>query len=302
MKKVFTTAREMAHNWANGDMKTYGYKGGRASADYNRFYSYATVIGVVDKDGTLLMTSSRYSNTTRKHQAYLWDAFKYGKKLSFESQIHDYYGLSEMDIILLCDEEKRIRISTINRLIGSQSRARTADYTSDIFRHYEELKEIFDHFKRDLDYELPNISEMVEKAKEKVKVEKAEIKQLNMNAIQDDFVKLWRDGLQYGKAIEQITVNMTNTQIRHIKQNLQWGFQSDKSDYIRISNGRIETNRGASVTFEEAKLLLKCIESSADCKGLKVGQFTVIEKTSDFIKIGCHKFNIEENIGVLRCI
>lgn len=60
--------------------------------------------------------------------------------------------------------------------------------------------------------------------------------------------------------------------------------------HLRVSrDGKlIETTKGAKVNIEAALRLLAKLRNNTDVKGEKIDGYTLIENTSDHVKIGCH--------------
>ena len=60
--------------------------------------------------------------------------------------------------------------------------------------------------------------------------------------------------------------------------------------HLRFSKDRssIQTTKGASVPSKEAFVLLQKLRNGEDCKGERIGSFTMQENTLDFVRIGCH--------------
>jgi hypothetical protein len=79
---------------------------------------------------------------------------------------------------------------------------------------------------------------------------------------------------------------------KFINYEISW-FKSE-FNYLRVTKDgeNIETNEGAKVTMQEARILYKMIKAGKDIKGHKIGYYTVISINGS-LKIGCH--NIERN-------
>ena len=69
-------------------------------------------------------------------------------------------------------------------------------------------------------------------------------------------------------------------------------------DYVWIKNDTFKTSKNVTVKIEDCKTLIKLYQHNKIKHGMKLNQYTVLEVTKEFVKIGCHKISIE-NINCL---
>jgi hypothetical protein len=72
-----------------------------------------------------------------------------------------------------------------------------------------------------------------------------------------------------------------------------------ETDLLRVKDGVIQTSGGAEVPLTHGLRLLDLIETKKAKQGDRVGHFTLDNYDGKFVKIGCHKIEIEEARNVL---
>jgi hypothetical protein len=73
-------------------------------------------------------------------------------------------------------------------------------------------------------------------------------------------------------------------------------YNKNRYNHIRLSkDGKyLETDGHATVPLREACVLCDRLDKGKDVIGLKLGHYTILEKTTEYLKIGCHKFQWSE--------
>jgi len=274
MKTVFSNHSEVCHIWANNtDLNAIG-RTSNIFFEGDKIYSYGRhfILGKKfiheGREITFLNTKS-YSNSTSKHQNHLSRAVN-GLTFSIDFPYNDNFEIWHL-------KEVRIHLeSEIKDLIKKQLRARSNDYyireVNSKCALIDNLNECFPDIVAPINLfeiegyreaslyaaNLRNNREEREQAKQAKKVEK-----------EKEYLTQWLNGSWNGQ--------LYNLPI-----------------YLRFNENYIETSHGAKVPLKESLILLNDIRDGKDCKGVKIGNYTVIDTTLDYVKIGCHviKWNV----------
>lgn len=94
---------------------------------------------------------------------------------------------------------------------------------------------------------------------------------------------------------------------RHIKEladfrshNQHRIFTRDGYDYLRCGKDSFETSQAVEIPMSDGIVFYKLLKEGKIKKGDKLMHWTVLEVTSKFISIGCHKIKIEEIENVVK--
>jgi hypothetical protein len=268
MKTVYSSHSEVCHVWANNtDVNAIG----RASNIFfegDKIYSHGRHFILGKKfihEGRVItfLNTKRYSNSTSKHQNHLSQAAN-GLTFSINFPNNSCFEIGHLGQVRRDLEEE------IKGLIKKQLRARSNDYyirevNSKAFL-ITSLNECFPDivapinlfeiqgYREDSLYarDLTNNREQREQAKKAKKAEK-----------EKEYLTQWLNGSWNGQ--------LYNLPV-----------------YLRFNGDYIETSHGAKVPNLQAFKLLNDIRQGKDCKGVKIGNYTVIDTTLDYVKIGCH--------------
>jgi len=268
MKTVFSNHSEVCHIWANNtDLNAIGHASniffeGDKIYSYGRYFILGKKFIYEGREITFLNTN-RYSNSTSKHQNHLRKAVN-GLTFSINFPNNSCFEIGHLGQVRRDLEEE------IKGLIKKQLRAKSSnEYIISVHRKADLIKELFYYFPFIVspinlteieNYEqaclhaqnLANSREQREQARKAKKIEK-----------EKEYLNQWLNGSWNGQ--------LYNLPI-----------------YLRFNGNYIETSYGAKVPNLQALKLLKDIREGKDCKGIKIGNYTVIETTLDYIKIGCH--------------
>jgi hypothetical protein len=268
MKTVYSSHSEVCHIWANNtDENAIGHASniffeGDTIYSYGRHFILGKWFIHNGRVITFLNTKS-YSNSTSKHQNHLRQAVN-GSTFSINFPNNSCFELGHLGQVRRDLEEE------IKDLIKKQLRARSNDYyireVNSKCALIDNLNECFPEIVNPINMfeiegyreaslyarDLTNSREQREEAKQARKVEQ-EQKYLNQ----------WLNGSWNGQ--------LYNLPI-----------------YLRFNDNYIETSHGAKVPTLQAFKLLRDIREGKDCKGVKIGNYTLIETTLDHVKIGCH--------------
>jgi hypothetical protein len=268
MKTVYSNHSEVCHVWANNTDENAIGRASNIFFEGDKIYSYGRHF-ILGKKFThegreiTFLNAKSYSNSTSKHQNHLRSAVN-GLTFAINFPNNSCFEIGHLGQVRRDLEEE------IKGLIKKQLRAKSSnEYIISVHRKADLIKELFYYFPFIVspinlteieNYEqaclhaqnLANSREKREEAKQARKVEQ-EQKYLNQ----------WLNGSWNGQ--------LYNLPI-----------------YLRFNDNYIETSHGAKVPTLQAFKLLRDIRDGKDCKGVKIGNYTVIETTLDYVKIGCH--------------
>lgn len=281
----------------------------------NVIYSYSTPIAILTKDKNnndiLILSSNNMTHTTSRHISYIRRAAPCNI-VYYPFFINNYFSdfcSVKRDLIDSLEEYK-----TLN---DSFECMRFIEY----FKSLEDLNEYFDldeYFKKyELLYlkakgSLPSIKklESLEKRRATIK-ENKEIKERFENMSIEDFenIKYFdskekkylknNSGLFLNKLSEKysyldlIKKTYTGDFSYFLKDILKACLKDDEYSYLYIKDDLIKTSRGISQKIEDMKPFLIGWRKGLLKHGEKIGVYTILSITDDFVKIGCHKIPTE---------
>ena len=231
----------------------------------NKIYSYGShyLLGEFIDNNTIIINDEGYSNSTSKHISLLSYATR-DKKQFFTTKIYT-----------------AIVLDNVKDYLNKLTRARkTKEYY---------LNEIDNTLKMYFDY--------LKHTKQKTKYNKIS-KHRKIKKIANDFYNNF-ENLQ-----EQIKEQQRKNAIKEkeaIKKNLKewksgkniWFKNNTNRDYLRLKNDFIETSQGVKISINEAKRVLKLIDSKKVI-GQKIDNRFIVTSFKDFLKVGCHNISKEE--------
>ena len=287
---------DMAHNFFYNESgeddypryKSCGYRG-------NRFFSYSTVIAMIvenkEERKVTLISDNTMSNTTAKHISNVWGAspykvyqvpFSYGER---PADLEDVASLFKQAL------ETRSKLNFClqhNRSAFCQTFEDAFIFSKDIFD-----LDFLDNYKGL--YSQLNDPEAVKKLKdearkanqEKVKALREELKKIIETNSYLDLIKIAFSNyyyIAYNNTIRGKLAKVLNP-------------KSELSFVWRDSNGIYKTSKHITITKSEGDIALRLWAKGQLKHGQKVGMYTVLAVTKDFVKIGCHTIptkNLEE--------
>lgn len=287
---------DMAHNFFYNEAceddypryKSCGYRG-------NRFFSYATVIAMIveNKEGhkVTLVSDNNMSNTTAKHLSNVrsaspyknyWVPFSYGER---PENLEDVASLFQQ---ALGSRSKLNFCLQNNRFAFCDTFVEATKFSEDIF----EL-DFLDNYKGL--YSQLNDPEAVKKLKaearkanqEKVKALREELKKIIETNSYLDLIKIAFSNyyyIAYNNAIRGKLAKVLNP-------------KGELSFVWRDSNGLYKTSKHVTMPKAEGDIALRLWAKGQLKHGQKVGMYTVLAVTKDFVKVGCHTIptkNLEE--------
>lgn len=271
---------ENAHQWANKGKKVSSSNSNIKYWDFETIYSYGThfiLAKRIEFEGKeyVFLNENSYSNSTSKHKNHVWSACRHLEIISVPYLVNREFNLSHLPQII--DN----LINEAHNLFKSQLRANSYSY------HYQNAQSLINRafrlnslFKLGL-YLDPKIdNDLRRKAGEKSNLLERTREQREQ-AKKEKLAQLERENL------DKWLNNEYNGQLYNLPVYLR--FTKDKNE--------IQTSHGAKVPTREAFILLSKLRKGEDCKGYKIGNYTLIESNLDYVKIGCHliKWDIINN-------
>ena len=267
-----------AHQWANKGRKE-SYRGSNVFYwDFESIYSYGThflLAKRVEFEGKeyIFLNENKYSKTTSGHQYDLKYATNHLETFSIPFIKNNHFHIDQFESV--CEN----LINEALELFKKQIRAHTNwAFFNDGQALIEKAFRLNNLFKLGLDLDSKIDQNLRLQASEKAKGatanfdqkqaqkrEKAERERLERREKEKELLSRWLTN-EYNGTLYNLPIHLR--------------FNSDKS--------QIQTSHGATVPTKEAFILLDKLRNGIDCKGYKIGNYTLIESTLDHVKIGCH--------------
>lgn len=260
---------ETAHQWANEGKKQSSANSNIKYWDFGTIYSYGShfiLAKRVEFEGKeyVFLNTNDYSNSTSKHKNHVRQATKHLNCISLPFLKNNQFEINQLPEII-----ERLKIDVKNFLFD-QIKAKSN------FWYYDSACTTFAQINRlAITFNLPCIYTtdflQWEQAKEKAeylrdtKDQREQAKKEKLASLEKENLSKWLN-------------NEYNGQLYNLPVYLR--FNSDKS--------QIQTSHGAIVPTKEAFILLDKLRNGIDCKGYRIGNYTLIESTLDHVKIGCH--------------
>ena len=307
MKRCYASHLEMAHVWIHSGVSGLYTPEHRCSTTETYFKSYNTVIAKrVWGEDVIIIDVSRYSNTTRKHQnsissasSHLIQLYTY---LSFNTSVEDNIAYYLRDMEAQITSLSKAKISRMPYSVYHTSKARLLDWCKfggvDIPSEVHQLDLKVDEEYRAFVQRRAEADAKKEQ-KERERMVFIEAMRHRVERMRADAIPLWRQHKTIN--VDDYFDPVEQTRAKYLGVNLingyyNYGFNAGRYNHIRLSkDGKyLETDGHATVPIREACVLCERLEKGRDVIGLKLGCYTVLEKTEDYLKIGCHKFQWSE--------
>jgi hypothetical protein len=266
--------------------KNLGYRG-------NKFFSYSTIIGkkITGKDGNtyLFLSDNTFSNTTAKHiddlkHASPLDIIKipvnYSQRdITIDGVIDDilynldYYAKSKLTL----KNNRESYIKYFNMLIDIDEKIQTIKKS--IINKYQPLFDTLNNSESIKQLKL-KIAENEKKAREKLKRKISRyLKKYNLSQLAKMVYDYNDKTLQGEKDIKQA-----------IKQYIN---PNDDLSFVWVDGDNFKTSKHITIAKKDCEVIIKLFKAGKLKHGLKLCYYTILQVTSDFIKIGCHKIPVE---------
>lgn len=269
---------ENAHQWANKGKKQSSANSNIKYWDFKTIYSYGShfiLAKRIEFEGNeyIFLNENNYSNSTSKHKSHVWNACKHLETISVPFLSNGSFYLHQLPQIIdnLINEglelfKKQLKAhTTFTHYQNGQSAINRAFRLNNLFKLGLDLDSKIDQDLRSQASEKAKLVRENFDLKQTQKREKAEKERLERREKERENLTNWLN-------------NEYNGQLYNLPVYLR--FNSDKS--------QIQTSHGAIVPTKEAFILLDKLRNGIDCKGYKIGNYTLIESTLDHVKIGCH--------------
>jgi len=282
MKTKYSSNRELIHVWANNDDSTVWKRSNSVNCEHDILYSYATAIGQIVNNDTVIYNTASYSNTTSTHQGLMQQATSH-----YLNRI--YLDISKYNLKSLIFNQRDFEELVFNPNMNKASEYLVKSSRSKKYKDHliNQALFIFDNLERyallfNLKYELPNIDHLTESAIKADKEAKAleKIRRAERIKQQAEALANWRKGLDIRNHFE-ITA-------------------------LRIKDDVIETSRGAKIPLEHAIKFWGLIKAWHE-KGtsyvksnhsIHLGNYAVNRFENDILTVGCHQIPYSEILNI----
>lgn len=270
--KKFRNNSELSHAWANAT-----HDSGKGSSMYfvaDVIYSYGTHYEIARKVKTpngqtvIFVNANGYSSSTGKHTNHVWHAipdYAHTFKVPFVSPDQttaNYFKVEHLPAII-----ERMLLNVKNKLTHQINASSYFGHYSVASIIYVDIMEICGLF----NIECPPRPENWDDAEKKAEHLRATV-------------------LERKKAANLKKIEKSKELLNKWLRNEYNGQLYDIPVHLRISKDctKVETTKGASVSLENARILLERLKRNDNVKGYDVEGFKVIENTPEAVKIGCH--------------
>ncbi len=314
-KQVFPTD-EVAHIWASQRQDSARNSAHNFYFNDRTIYSYGSHFPIAeimkDKPNVIFFTTHSYSNTTSKHISLV--------RRAIPDYINTIYVNDPKDVVLYNSTFwKNIEYfyqKSIEYLKEANLPRKRANTINELQKSsFNELEKIIEFLKvfdltidtlkhKDTGYN-PTLEKVEFKAIVKAVKERALILEGNKELIQANTALIAKANKQLearNKKAKQEAQKEANRLLQYwlIDSVDDKGRQVDSYRLGNLTNVylraipkdkaiQVETSMGARVDIKRAKLLYKAIKAGKDILGFDIDGYMVVEKTDEYIKIGCHK-------------
>ena len=274
----------VAHNWVYGE-KTSA-KGSNFSFEYNRLYSYYSILAKIDREKKIVYIDSDvagYSHSSQKHTNHLRRA------------IPGYYSVFEWEF---CEDFITCKRNEIFKLIDMESRARKVSYLPQIKRiidnvnkyiEVHEIKKLSKEVKAHLkDIESIDIDNLIESSAEVIKKDKERL--LKIKNLED---KKRQDSRQNN--LDRFLGQVYN---KSAKSTIKYD-PNYNSVYLKVDGESIKTTNSIVVPLRESLALYRAYLSGKNIHGLNLWNYSVVKSSKESVTIGCTVISAKELNRVL---
>ena len=290
---------DIAHNFFYQEGENFDKYYKSMSYNNDKFYSYSTIIAkkMIDKNGNkcLFLSDNNFSNTTAKHISYLRQACPYYNVLYVPIKYNQRDITIDDTIKVIIDNLDFYKNQKLSLKVNRES----------FIKYFLLLLEINDNFKTikksiikkyqglfDILNNNESLKELKKKIVEKQKQELEKIKKkINSYLKKYDLSTLAKMVYDY----DDKTLNNDKDIKQAIKKYIN---PNDDLSFVWIDGDNFKTSKSITISKNDCKLIIDLYKHNKLKHGLKLNQYTVLEVTKDFIKIGCHKIPVE-NINCL---
>lgn len=283
MKRVFTNSDQVIHLWANQSQSDARSRNVFFEGDSVYSYGYHYKLGRIHKVNGItiaLINSTRYSNSTSKHQSMANSAVSH--LVSLQS--------SDVDSIETALIESQDRLVNEFFNLFNQRSFWDADL-SYYFKNVKEFNEVCDFLKRkELKIEVPE------------ELRKLAISHIKKCIARREVLNVEKTAKREAARLERVAKIGVEVEAWKVGGPLTNGMREIKPQLIRVNNNKVETTMGAEVPLTEAMSLLVRILKGKAKKGDKVGSFTLESVQKDTVTIGCHTISLAAAKQVLDTV
>lgn len=293
MKRVFSNGDQVLHLWANQSQTDARCKNvffnGKSCYSYGYHYELGRMITFRGVQ-IAMINDSGYSNTTSKHISSAWHAVSHLPRLKSNNLGPEYVRqalVDKQDVLIsdIFDQFNRIKF-------WQDCKFEKSDW---LFEEIEEFNKLctllkFDELKLEFD-----MSEMLGLLNDHVKYR--QYKQ-SLNETPEALAKKEQARLRKLDLSREKLEAKIELWLRSIEGNYN-ELRELEPQLIRVRGDKVETTRGAEISLEVAKKILRRVLNKQIKTGEAVGPFTFGSITDDIVRIGCHRLSLKQAKEVL---
>ena len=260
----------VAHRFIYGE-KTSA-KGSNFSFEYNRLYSYTSLLAKIDREKKIVYIDSNvsgYSHSSQKHTNHLHRA------------IPGNYSVFEWDFANNIYEE---RLEKIIKLLDMQSRARSRDYSLEIkklilnTKKYSEIHTSMEKREKKILKEIlyVDIDNIIESSKELIKRDK-ERKEKERKAENKKFQESRQRNLDFFLGQKYNPKDKSTVKFD----------PNYNSVYLKINGDEIFTSNSIIVPLDKSLVLYRRYLDGKNILGINLGDYSVVKSSKESVTIGC---------------
>ena len=303
--------RDVAHSFFYQEGKSYmkGYR--NCGYEDDIFFSYGTAIGrkLKNKEGQdiLIYSTDNMSVSTGRHISYLRSACPFRINISVPLQFGRYsirlYDIVD-DLIHNMEYYSNQKLSLKANRESFSYNYRTLKVMIDQFEGVEEFtrRRSLDNMLGELNsykelYEEINDPEKLKKLKDtqaKLARKKAQELKEELKDFLDDFGYLESIRMTYQYGYTGLTSEKKSKLRKYFNPNNELSFVWVEG--IDMGGEYCITSQGIRMEVEKVKLALKMWKETKLRKGMRIGDYTVLDIEPTFVKVGCHKIPVENLI------
>lgn len=294
MKRVFNRADQVIHLWANRSQSDARSKNVYFSGDMIFSYGSHYLLGMLHevKGQTIaVINSTRYSNTTSKHQSYAHCA---------TSHIPTFSGSDPSNLVKSIREQKTELLNNVQKLMKKRSFYNTKVTELWDIQKITEFNNVISKVKGFQKYKIKLSTKFMKDLQQHVTKSIARRKELEKLRQTPEYIAkkeramIRKQELALKKAQGEVDAWRQGGYTTNAVRSLQ-------PQILRVMNDTVQTSRGAEVSLDQARRVLHMCLNNTIKQGDAVGDFKFEKFNSEnVVQIGCHAISLVEAQNVLN--
>lgn len=282
--------REVAHEWVyNGpDGHTGKSSNGNLWYDGNRIYSYRTLMGVINDDGSVFLNCNNYSSTTSCHQSYIRQAVSHMPVVYMRAE-----SLKPIDEIpLLMDE--------LSEAIKKPIKSKDSLYKAEILMDNIHVLKQFDYLSlsEEEEEDYSKLLDRVVEGKKYLEEKAARAKQPSEHKIKKLERAVKKLGDVSSKTLVEIRQELMSIQNKDKRVTCYMAMglsvEGAKGDQLYLSRDlNLRTSKGVHLSPKDVVICVGfakryLADDTDDLEGKHIGPYTILEVAPEYVQVGCH--------------